>query len=307
MTALRTAGLLAAAGVVLCSAACADAPEQLSEIVPSSVRDHVAEVEPWSRPDTHERKIQVGERERSYLLSVPPGAKQRANLPMIFAFHGYGEDAASIRKYSRLDVADAIVVYLDGVGRAWAPAPYAKTSGGEDLAFVDAVREEVMGEFSVDKARVFATGLSNGGGFATYLGCQRPQDFTAVASVSAAFYHRVSEGCSSIPIKHVDFHGTDDSVMSYSGGERHDTAYESIEAMLEETAQRNHCAPEYVEKPLSETVSELRWDGCDAPLVHYRVTGGPHIWPGGAYDTSETTTRGFATRTQLAFFGVPMR
>ena len=90
MTALRTAGLLAVVGVVLCSAACADAPEPISEIVPSSVRDHVAEVEPWSRPDTHERTIQVGERERSYLLSVPPGAKQRGSLPMIFAFHGYG-------------------------------------------------------------------------------------------------------------------------------------------------------------------------------------------------------------------------
>lgn len=46
MAALRTASLLAAAGVVFCSAACADAPEQLAEVVPSQVRDYVAEVEP---------------------------------------------------------------------------------------------------------------------------------------------------------------------------------------------------------------------------------------------------------------------
>ena len=306
MAARRAAILLVAASVALSSTSCSQHPEQVAQSVVSSVSDRAAEVEPWSGPETQNRTIQVGQRERSYLLSVPSGAEQRSRLPMIFVFHGYGENAASIREYSRLDSADAIVVYLDGEKHAWAPAPYAKTSGGEDLAFVDAVREEVMGEYSVDKSRVFATGLSNGGGFATYLGCQRPQDFTAVASVSAAFYHRVAEGCSSIPIKHADFHGTDDEVMSYYGGERHDTAYESIEAMLAETAERNHCRPEYVEKPLSETVTELRWDGCDAPLMHYRVDHGPHIWPGGAYDTSETTTRGFATRTLLAFFGVPL-
>ena len=309
MAARRLVALLVAAGLALSSAGCGGG-EQLDAvdadlIAPSTPRDEVAEVQPWSKPETQRRTIKVGQRDRSFLLSLPAGARERSRLPLIFAFHGYREDAASMRKYSQLDGADAIVVYMDGVDRAWAPAPYARTTGGDDLAFVDAVREQVTGEFSVDKARVFATGLSNGGGFASYVGCQRPQDFTAVASVSAAFYQRVSQGCSSIPIKHVDFHGTNDSVMSYFGGQRHDTAYESVEAMLAEAAERNHCDAEYVEKPLSDTVTELRWDGCDAPLVHYRVDGGPHIWQGGTVDSSRTTSAGFATRTLLAFFGVP--
>lgn len=279
-------------------------PEPAFSTVAEAPRDEVREVEPWAKPGIERRTIKAAGLDRKYVLSLPAGARQRDRLPVIFAFHGYREDPETTRRASRLDRADALVAYMSGVGNAWAPAPYAKTSGEQDLAFVDEVLDELSREFSVDRARVFATGMSNGGGFAAYLGCQRPQDFTGVATVSAAFYEHVSEGCSQIPMKLIDFHGTDDSIISYQGGERHESVYESTQEMLEETARRNHCAGREEDIEVTAEITRIAWDDCDAATVHYRIEGGPHTWPGGVGDKSGTAPAGFATRAQLKFFGV---
>lgn len=266
--------------------------------------DVVEEVTPWSAPTSERRTIQAAGMKRNYLVSLPAGATERERLPVIFVFHGYREDIETARRSSQLDRADAIVAYMAGVGNAWAPAPYAKTTGAQDLAFVDAVLAELSWQYSVDRARVFATGMSNGGGFAAYIGCQRPQEFTGVATVSAAFYERVSEGCSAIPMKHIDFHGTNDTIISYEGGERHDSVYESTQDMLEETATRNHCAGRMEEIEVAPAITEYTWADCDAATLHYRIEGGPHTWPGCPGDKSRTAPAGFATRTLLDFFGV---
>lgn len=260
-----------------------------------------------SPASVEQRSINVGGVRRDYILSLPPGAHQRERLPLILAFHGYRENAESMHKYSALDGADAVVAYLQGVDNAWAPAPYARTSGAADLAFVDAVRGQLTGEFGIDTARVFAAGLSNGGGFAAYVGCQRPQDFTAVATVSAAFYQRVSDGCSTIPIKHIDFHGTNDEVINYAGGERHDTVYDSVLEMLQEAAERNRCRTSPQEERVAPSIVRDRWVDCDAGLEHYRVESGPHVWPGGLNDASGTAPAGYATARILEFFGVEKR
>lgn len=263
--------------------------------------------EPLSPPAVERRTITAAGLQREFILSLPAGARQRARLPLIMVFHGYRENAETIHRYSELDKADAVVAYMQGKDDAWAPAPYAGTTGEQDLAFVDAVRSQLSGEFHIDPARVFAAGLSNGGGFAAFVGCQRPQDFTAVATVSAAFYQRVSDGCSRIPIKQIDFHGTADAVMHYAGGERHNTVYDSTPEMTAEAAERNRCRPQPAERRVADTVVEERWEDCDAGLEHFRIEGGPHVWPGGLRDESGTAPKGFATDEILDFFRVKHR
>lgn len=269
-----------------------------------TLEDSVRELEPWDAASSEHRTIVSAGMKRDFVLSLPQGAKQRERLPLILAFHGYREDADKLRANSGLDGADAVVAYLNGVGNAWAPAPYATTTGEQDLAFVDGVVAQLEGEFSIDRARVFAAGFSNGGGFASFVGCQRPQEFTGIATVAGAFYQRVSEGCSQIPMKHIDFHGTADPVIAYNGGERHETVYDSTAEMLEEAAVRNHCDARGEDVEASATVTEVDWVGCDAALSHYRIAGGGHIWPGGASDNSGLVPAGFATDALLKFFGV---
>lgn len=260
-----------------------------------------------SDAETTKNVVNAGGLRRTYWLSVPPNSGAQEKLPLIFAFHGKDESAQKIRRYSHLDKAQALVVYLDGQDKAWAPAPYATTTGEQDLAFVDAVRAQVEEQYPVDPARVFAVGLSNGGGFAAFLGCQRPSQFTAIGAVSAAYYWRVSENCSHIPMKHIGVHGTADKVIEYDGGTRHNTRYESVPEVMAEMAQRNHCTDETTLSQIGRNGVKMTWHGCDAPLVHVRVGAGKHVWPGGEEDGNPSVPQDIATNEILDFWGVDYR
>lgn len=269
--------------------------------------DTETETQATSEPSNSSQSITVDGRKRTYSVTVPPEASEGTRLPLIFAFHGKDETSDVLRDYSNLDRARAYVVYMDGIDKAWAPAPYATTTSEEDLTFVDEVRKKMIAEFNIDTARVFATGLSNGGGFAAYVGCQRPTGFTAVSTVSAAYYWKVSDNCSVIPMKLLDIHGTNDSVISYEGGSRHDTAYSSIPQILDDAARRNHCTDEVTISQLGSNGVKQKWDDCDAPLEHIRIGTGTHTWPGGERDPNENAPKDIGTEQILQFFGVSMR
>ena len=235
--------------------------------------------------------LTVDGRERNYRLSTPEGFYRGRQWPVIFAFHGWDETAAALEETTGLNGTPAIVIYPDGVDRAWAPAPYAKTSGEEDLAFVRALLDDVVSTFPVDRDRIFATGFSNGGGFAAYLSCRMPDTFQAVAPVGAAYYETIHADCAGRPVARLDIHGTHDEVISYHGGNRHDTDYEPVAEVLEGVARRNGCEGTAITRS-SQEVIEQHWLDCRLPVVHLRVGGGAHDWP----DIATTEVR--------AFFGV---
>lgn len=256
---------------------------------------------------TEERTIKSAGLTRSYRVSIPPEIDKRTSVPLIFAFHGKEGNAKTMEQFTDFDAAEAVVVYADGVGKAWAPAPYAETTKEQDLAFFDDVREQMIDEFPINPAKVFVTGLSNGGGFAAFIGCHRAHQITGIATVSAAFYEAVLEDCSPIPVKQIDFHGTADSVIKYDGGDRHDASYLGMQEVLDQAARRNHCSPQPIVSQSNRAGTELNWTNCDAQLRHYRLDEGKHVWPGGAQELVFDGADGFASRQILNFFGVRYR
>ena len=62
---------------------------------------------------------------RSFILSVPKDYSGDKKWPIVLAFHGWGQSAENLRGYSRLDAADAIMIFPEGKKKAWSPAPYA--------------------------------------------------------------------------------------------------------------------------------------------------------------------------------------
>ena len=132
---------------------------------------------------------------RKFILHVPSSYQPGKKWPVVLAFHGWKETAEMMQRYTELDAADAIVAYPAGEDRAWAPAPYAKTTGAEDTEFVRDIVDSLRATYAVDDERIYATGMSNGGGFAAYLGCQMPDVFKSVATVSAAYYQAIHASC----------------------------------------------------------------------------------------------------------------
>ncbi len=305
-----------AAAVVLLScfhvSACGSLPGK------AAVEDKVVEVfnePPEYRPmangptTTHRRTMHIGGHEREYLVSTPTDVHALDGLPLIMVFHGYRMTMDQMRATTNFDSAHAVVVYMQGVNTSWAPAPYATTTGEEDLAFFDAVREQMLRDYPVNPARVFAAGHSNGGGFVAYAACHRPHHLTGIATVSAAYYEKVFEGCAPVPMKQIDFHGTADPVIDYEGGWRYHTRYEPVQRVLVEAEKRNHCHPQPIAEPFERPGQKLTWQHCDAPLEHYRLEGSRHVWPGGLIDIGPgaLTSKNFATKTILDFFRIPRR
>lgn len=277
----------------------------------NEVREELAEAEAdfAGEPSTFTQTMKVAGREREYMVTTPSHVDEREDLPLIFAFHGYKMTDDTMRSMTEFDKANAVVVYMQGIDTAWAPAPYASTTGEQDLAFFDAVREEMLDNYPINPSRVFAAGHSNGGGFAAYTACHRAHQLTGIATVSAAYYDTVFEDCAPIPTKQIDFHGTNDNIINYGGGTRHGTVYEPVEEVMEHAAERNYCEEPPAEELIGRPGEEFIWDGCDAQLRHYRLDGSGHVWPGSDNDKGPgtNTTDDFATREILDFFGISSR
>ena len=125
-------------------------------------------------PGTHRRTIDMGGRERSYLLHVPPSYESGRPLSLVLAFHGGATDAAFMARFCGLnekaDQAGFAVVYPNGTGETsrlltWNAGNccgYARRHNIDDVGFVRAILDELLTTRSIDERRVYATGMSNG-------------------------------------------------------------------------------------------------------------------------------------------------
>ena len=218
---------------------------------------------------------------RKFILHVPSSYQPGKKWPVVLAFHGWKETAEMMQRYTELDAADAIVAYPAGEDRAWAPAPYAKTTGAEDTEFVRDIVDSLRATYAVDDERIYATGMSNGGGFAAYLGCQMPDVFKSVATVSAAYYQAIHAYCKGEPVGRLDMHGTLDPVVDYYGGTRHKERYVSVPEVVSMDAQRNRCEGNLNTERLANNALLVQCEQCQYPVQHIRIGGGKHVWPGG--------------------------
>lgn len=140
-----------------------------------------------------ELETAVGETTRRSLLVLPPGYEPAEATPLVFVFHGATQDPEVIRRtYDGIETraaGGAVFVYPHAErgtlsngreGTRWVSAP-----DSPDLAFFDALQEQLERELCIDRERVFATGLSSGGAFTHLLSCLRGEVLTAGAPVAA--------------------------------------------------------------------------------------------------------------------------
>ncbi|MDZ5145413.1 alpha/beta hydrolase family esterase [Microbacterium testaceum] len=224
---------------------------------------------------------------RGYTVHVPATMTAQTSMPLILAFAGYRMPPGQLEQLSGLDGSGAIVVYPQAASTAagvgWQGAPY--SSGEDDVAFTAALLDDVESRLCIDPKRVFAAGISNGGGFVSLLSCALPERIAAFAVVSGAIYPATNPPCASgSPVPVVEFHGTADDVIPYDGGIRHDATVAPVSLWLSQVATRNGCAADPRSESVATGVERQTWTGCHdrGALVHYRIDGGGHVWPGAA-------------------------
>ncbi len=249
-----------------------------------------------------DKSIDIAGKTRNFLVHLPPTYTPSTKWPVIMGFHAYGEDAPQLQGLSRLERSAAIVVYPNGVNKSWEGAPYSAVGPTEDREFIRAILSDLHQNYSVDDARIYATGLSNGGGFAARLACTMPDTFAAVATVAAANYDNNISACIDQPIPMLMIHGTNDDVINYNGGERHGMRYWSNAEYTDFFVRRNQCVGEPTVQE-DDSIVRTQWQGCVQPVTNITVKGGVHQWfgtigvPGQEYPD-------FASTEVLRFFGL---
>lgn len=227
-------------------------------------------------------EIEVAGRTRRYLLHVPPGYQPGTPLPLVLNLHGLGWDGAMQARLSgmsdKADQEDFVVVYPEGEGAPprWNIGP---GEGGErDIAFLRALIDRLEQQLGIDPARVYATGISNGGGLVNRLGCELAGRIAAIAPVSGD-YQRYEDCHPPRPVPVVAFHGTADPLIPY-GGNRF--ALPPVPVWAAAWAARNGCDPTAAMSFHQGDVAGQSWTGCrdDATVTLYTIAGGRHDWPG---------------------------
>ena len=171
---------------------------------------------------TTRRTLQVGSTARSYLLHVPTSYNKSTPVPIILVFHGGESQPQQMESYTGFsalsDREGFIVVYPEGTDKHWNDG---RENGPptDDVEFTKAVIDDVTRSYNVDRKRVYATGISNGGMFSQRLACELSEAIAAVASVAATMPETLWLTCKpSKTISVLVIHGTEDPLIPYGGG-----------------------------------------------------------------------------------------
>jgi polyhydroxybutyrate depolymerase len=229
---------------------------------------------------------------REYLLYVPKSYDRARPAPLVVSMHPAMSWPASQMNVSHWnDVADEnglLVVYPAGGGsgpKTWFMEGRRAPTRMPDVLFLSQLIDSLGRSYNVDPARVYADGLSNGGGMAFALACALPDRIAAVGMVSAARSLDWNGCVGSRPVPAIAFHGTADPVVPYHGGATPvgPDVFPSVPGFTAEWARRNRCGPDPIESAAAPDVARLVYTGCadEAEVVLYTVKGGGHQWPGG--------------------------
>lgn len=251
---------------------------------------------------------------RSYLLHVPPNFNSSQPTPLVLVFHGISlnaQEMVRISGFSALaDSENFLVAYPEGFGvhQSWNGGQCcgeAMKKKVDDVGFTRAIIEDVATLVNLDRARVFATGFSNGAIMTYRLACDLADQIAAIGPVAAA---PATESCNpsrSVPVIH--FHGDADALNPYDGGKTDaGTEFMSVETGLNLWNELNGCPDQALETTTGNIVHRI-YAPCqeNAVVELYIILGGEHAWPGGEAVNArvgEPTDEINATELIWAFF-----
>ena len=231
---------------------------------------------------------------RTYLLHVPQSLTRNHPAPLLLVFHGGGGHDYNMPRFTGFDrLADSrgfIVAYPESVNTHWNDTRH--LSRADDVSFVRTLIMELERSYPVDPARVYATGISNGGFFSQRLACDLSSQIAAVASVAATMPETLLPVCHpSHPVSIMFIQGTEDPLVHIEGGAVARTHGRNISLADAVHFWVNH--DETAKKPDSSDLPSHDSNGTsvhrdiysdgkqDSEVIVYTIRGGGHTWPGG--------------------------
>jgi polyhydroxybutyrate depolymerase len=255
---------------------------------------------------------------RDYLLYVPRSNDPAKPTPLVITLHtsmSWDSSAMAISEWNSVaDQNGPLVVYPEGTGfgpKSWEMAGRQTPSRMPDVLFITRLLDKLEASYNIDKARIYADGMSNGGGMAFVLSCTLSDRIAAVGMVSAGLDPGWSWCTGHRPVPVIAFHGTADPICPYKGGPSKlgGGTLPNVPEFYAQWSRRNHCEPDAIESLVAPDVTRRQYTGCAnrADVVFYTITGEGHQWPGGRRVRAEWLVGRYnhsidATRQMWAFF-----
>jgi polyhydroxybutyrate depolymerase len=267
-------------------------------------------------PDTGEN--------RWYLVTTPPANDGDAPLPLVLDFHGLSEGAVVHAGHSAMSsfavANDFVVAFPQGTGDPvrWRALPTSNPQNVDstaDLAYTDAVLDQLEADLCIDTSRIYATGLSNGAGMSSLLACARPDRIAAVAPVAGLRPPLECDAATTTPV--LSFHGTVDPILLYNGGVADIGALlsgagvqpapaavidgDGYPAAARAWAVHNACGTDPAVSTIGSDIQHWVFD-CPAgsDVEFYVVIDGGHSWPGSEFSRQIANIVGPTTFTVSA-------
>jgi polyhydroxybutyrate depolymerase len=179
-------------------------------------------------PGDSTRTVSVRGTSRTYVLHVPAAYDGSRAAPLVLDFHalgvnasGKGERAASPYP-AQTDPEGVVMAFPSGLagpsGPAWNIGPCC-VANVDDVAFTMELLADVETVACIDARRIYAVGVSMGGGMAYYLACRAGDVFAAVAPAAFDLLQENVATCTPPrAVTVISFRGRADTLVPYAGG-----------------------------------------------------------------------------------------
>lgn len=215
-------------------------------------------------------------------------AASRGPAPTVIVLHGIAISASWTSKISGFAEAardrGLTSVYPEGIKAAWNDGREGVASGADDVGFLRKLVRELIRRGISDPARIYITGISNGGMMALRMLCEASELFAGAGTTIANMPARTGATCQiNHPVPVVMVNGTADLLVPYNGGwvgpfgiGGNVWGTEKTAAFL---ARANGCATVARMDFPKTSITKTAWRDCIAPgkgVTLYRVNGGGH-------------------------------
>src|SRR5258708_27249289 len=162
---------------------------------------------------------------RESILYVPRSYDRAKPTPLVISIHGaenWPSFQMNVSQWNKIaDEQGFIVVYPAGEGgglktwhmRGWSTTP----ARMPDVVFISELIDKLEASYNLDPARIYANGLSNGGGVTFALSCTLSRRIAAFGPVAAAVTLPLDWCPDSRPAPMLAFHGTPGRFTPYTG------------------------------------------------------------------------------------------
>ena len=232
---------------------------------------------------------------RNYKVLKPKNYDPKKKYPLILSLHGFSSNGSGQAGFFPLkDLADKygfLYCFPSGLDRSWnaTNACCDFRNKHNDSAYLRELILWAQKEYSIDKKKVYVTGLSNGG-FMSYRMAQDHADLvTAIVPFAGVGFKNWPKQPSG-PVSVLHIHGTKDSTIKWNGGSIIARAYPSAEENFENWRKFNKCDKEVdaskekidlARKVSGKETSVKRFTNKDGTVVTelWRVENGGHVTP----------------------------